>query len=338
MPSPLAIAPPPPEAAFEKSHEPVHYANRFDDLLDVVLRIPRSWKWLPVETAVLHEGHALTILTIAQSNDLPSERLAVWCAYIRNEIHPADYLDAWIRTQGFLVHDMRLAPTPYGLNVDALVSRTLHGARSVHRLATIKDGERLYLLDGRANLTAGGNADTMQHHFEAALTSVQVMNALGAHYAEQFEWLAPRGGLRWLAPVSWNAVSHEDAPPKGSFSTLHRTTEDGPSSVISVAVGDETTADDLRAVSLGRIEANGLSLPRTPTFDTMRDEHLAKRVGTGWLSHVEGEFTLRTLEATGQGRAAFVTLVLPDRETRFEEWAIARRAFEIIAETIQPAR
>lgn len=340
------------------------------------IALPRGWA---VErTATAAPGPQAPIVPLARFH--PGEpgatgaaegvELVVWAAFLPREMHGADWLRAWMRSQGYRELDFRQAPSPTGMMGDALAAGRHNGALRLHRLLTVKDGDLLFLIDGRmiqGGMAQGGVADhrVMQEIVLLAAMRFRLAEPTGQTFAEGFEWTELKGGthaVRFLASGLWRETPGGDAPPDGASLVLDHVGPDGSTgrgSLIAVLGAAEATAEaalaaaaEIERTTLAKLanqgfalsaEADLLAKERTAERSLLLHRRKARRSGP------QGSTPMTVLSArvalaeagggegveAGQALPVCLILLSPDENTAFEAWAINRRAFEIALSTVR---
>lgn len=322
------------------------------------IALPRGWA---VErTATAAPGPEAPLVPLARFHpgepDAPGAaegvELVVWAAFLPREMHGADWLRAWMRSQGYRELDFRQAPAPTGMMGDALAAGRHDGALRLHRLLTVKDGDLLFLIDGR--MTQGGQADhrVMQEIVLLAAMRFRLAEPTGQTFAEGFEWTELKGAhaVRFLASGLWRETPGGDAPPDGASLVLDHVGPDGSTgrgSLIAVLGAAEATADaalaaaaEIERTTLAKLANQGFALSadaeplaeeRTAERSLLLHRRKARRSGTSMT------ILAARIALSEEAHSLPVCLILlsPDEDSAFEAWAINRRAFEIALSTVR---
>lgn len=333
------IADDPAPSAFAQGFGVFDYTNTVNKAVGFSVRLPSDWTAYPLADAAASAKSPITVLMTAHGTDRATE-LVIWEILMPREIHPADWLDGWLRSQSFQVLDIRTRKTSYGVLADVLASRTAEGVKKLHRFATVKDGNRLFLLDARTS-THPGNDAWMQKVFWGALTGFQLSNPTRERFAEPFAFHRLEGDvpLQFAASKQW-ALNVSSEAPAGGTAILYENRV-GPTLLGTVILatsprGNETAA--LEQEILGSLANNGITFdPKTATYGQVLDTSLGSMFARADARRGDLPLDMHFLRAGNQDVSAAAILVSPTRETNFEAWAINRRAFEILIDTLQPA-
>lgn len=281
--------------------------------------------------------------------------LVVWAAFLPREIHGADWLRAWMRSQDYRELDFRQAPSPTGMMGDALAVGRHGGALRLHRLLTVKDGDLLFLIDGR--MPQGGRTDhrAMQEIVLLAAMRFRLAEPTGQTFAEGFEWAELKGAdsVRFLASGLWRVTPGGDAPQDGASLVLDHVGPDGAAgrgSLIAVLGAAEATGE-AAAASAAAIERTTLAKLANQGFTLSPEAVLVaeeRTAGRGIAVHRRKAGRAGTpmtvlsarivLGEASHALPVCLILLSPDGDAgapAFEAWAINRRAFEIALSTLR---
>ena len=292
--------------------------------------------------------------------------LVVWAAFLPREIHGADWLRAWMRSQGYRELDFRQAPSPTGMMGDALAAGRHDGGLRLHRLLTVKDADLLFLIDGRmpqggmgqGGMGQGGKADhrVMQEIALLAAMRFRLAEPTGQTFAEGFEWTELKGAhaVRFLASGLWRETPGGDAPPDGASLVLDHVGPDGATgrgSLIAVLGAAEATAKaslaaaaEIERTTLAKLANQGFTLSadaervaeeRTAERSILLHRRKARRSGTAMTILAARIALTETGGAAAHSLPVCLILLSPDEDSAFEAWAINRRAFEIALSTVR---
>ena len=332
------------------------------------IALPRGWA---VErTATAAPGPEAPLVPLARfypgEPDAPGAaegvELVVWAAFLPREIHGADWLRAWMRSQGYRELDFRQAPSPTGMMGDALAAGRHDGGLRLHRLLTVKDADLLFLIDGRmpqggmgqGGMGQGGKADhrVMQEIALLAAMRFRLAEPTGQTFAEGFEWTELKGAhaVRFLASGLWRETPGGDAPPDGASRVLDHVGPDGSTgrgSLIAVLGAAEGSADaalaaaaEIERTTLAKLANQGFTLSadaepiaeeRTAERSLLLHRRKARRSGTS-MTILAARIAL---SEDAHGLPVCLILLSPDEDSSFEAWAINRRAFEIALSTVR---
>ncbi|MBN9673523.1 hypothetical protein [Roseibium aggregatum] len=330
-----------PQSSFQRGYGQFQYKNSIQSLFDFTVRLPDNWTAFPVVDKVPVEQAPVTVLMTAHGADEKVEFI-VWGVLLGREINPIDWMDGWLRSQSLRALDIQARKSSYGVLADVLATGSSKDGVTLHRFATIKDGNRLFLLEMRSPATPTETARHMQTVFFGALTGFSLKNPTNERFAEAFafEQLGGASPLQVAVAGSWQKRVSDNAPDGGAALQLDNSA-DGTSLgtifiVTSPVAGDEAALEE---VTLENLAANGISLvPDSGAFGIVKGTPLPSKLARidAKRGHLGLEATL--LRAGSADVSVSALLLSPARETNFEAWAINRRAFEIVVESLQPLR
>ena len=261
--------------------------------------------------------------------------IVVWAAVLAREIHGADWLHQWITSQGFKTIDARELPTKFGIMGDALATREKDGATTLHRLYVVKDGDLIFLIDGRVKATPGLDKQAFQEIVLMAMMRFRLLAASGQLYAEPFEALSlsgPSGGISLIAPQSWTRTDSDDAPVKGAAMVLSNSV--GAAVVGSMVVALGADRDDVTVIeeaTLEKLRNQGYEVAAPGTVLIERsDENVSYQV----LRYEGGDVVALSARMTLGEKPVSIILVTPSDKEAFEVWAVNRRAFDIVLNSV----
>lgn len=340
MSNPSKIAADIPQSTFSRGYDFFRYNNEVDGLRDFSIRLPNAWTAYPVRDARTSSEQPMTVLLTAHGANRDIE-IVVWGAQLLREVNPADWLDGWLHSQNFRVRDMRMHKTSYGLLADVFAEHEVNGKTSVHRLATVKDGNRLFVLDGRSASSDGADVAVMQEIFHGALTAFQLANPTKERFAEPFAFWRLDGTfpLQFAASPSWTVTVSGNAAEGGTTVQYENRHEGVALGTIVIATSSQPRdSAALESVTLENLAANGITaIADGSAFAPVKNTPMNSLFGR--LDAKRGTLLLEmyVLRAENEHASVSAIMVSPTSDTNLEAWAINRRAFEILVETMQPA-
>lgn len=265
--------------------------------------------------------------------------IVVWAVFLPREIHGSDWLRAWMTSQGYRAIESRQAATRSGIMGDALAARRHNGGLRLHRLFTVKDGDLLFLIDGRVPQGAGTDYRAIQEIFLLAAMRFRLAEPTGQTFAEGFEWTELTGAatVRFLASGLWQPHPGGDAPPGGAALVLNNMVGDtNTGTIVAVlgAAGDSVA--EIERTTLAKLANQGFVLAADSALlsEDRREGRIlslrrrtAERAGTPLV-------LLSALAVLGKLPVCLI-LVSPSEDAAFESWAINRRAFDIAVNSLQ---
>ncbi|MQQ10609.1 hypothetical protein GFB49_19320 [Epibacterium sp. SM1979] len=274
--------------------------------------------------------------TSAHGADMDA-KVVVYSVFLPRVLNGSDWLRAFAPSQGLKLVGMRELPTAYGLMGDAVAYAPSTGR--VHRLLTVKDGDLLFLIDGSVHAQGNPSAPGLQEIGLMAAMRFTLLSPSGQHYAEPMNALEIRAkshSASFLVPASWDPVQPVDTPPDGAaVHLLHLQDEVSAGSLSAVLAGSgNTTAEELEAVFLAKLRRQGFQLSEAePILHGSRGDINFNVVQyRGFLR--DQERIVLSLRAHANAMPFSGQIVSASDEANFEQWAINRRVFEIMLETL----
>ena len=304
------------------------------------MMLPNSWKAYP-KTVSQYPNEAMPIGLIAKASSADSESLAeidLWCALIPRELNPSDWLHRWLETQDYQALDSRIIPTEYGQLGDCIAYKTINGKQHSCRLFTLKDKNRIFLFIGK---TLSENYKAHEETFLLALQSLSLLNPTAELYAEPFkeeEINAPyQAIIRY--PLSWEKkVETPESKEEVSISFINRegSTLLGQINIVMLSANLDLLPSDLLDNWIGKIKANGLTV--RGASKTAKSVKVENKTITSWQGEASSEGTpveLLSTIITHEKGFLMLNLITSPASYAYENWAINRRAYEILYSTVR---
>jgi len=310
------------------------------------MALPRGWK---VERA--HEGATpgpdAPIVPLvrcrAERVDAPGAEegaeIIVWAAYLPREINGWDWLRRWMASQGHVERESRRAVTLSGVMGDALTTRRQDGVDRLHRLITVKDGDLLYLIDGRVPASRSRDHRAALEIFLLAAMRFRLLEPTGIHFAEGFEWAVLEGAarVRFLASGLWRRRPGGDAPTGGSSMLLDNLDPSGEGVVGTLAVVNGMlggSVEEIERATLEKLRGLGFEFASEGVVEADAEAVSIRRLDA---SRDGAPISVSVARAAPAGVPVSIILLSPPEDAAFEAWAINRRAFEIAVNSISAA-
>ena len=298
---------------------------------------PRDWGALPDGPDLPTAGNPITVLGRLQPKDGRAAEITVFAARPGMELHPADFLDQWLRDRSYAIREQRGFETSFGRVADVLAQKTEPGGTLFSsRLMAIKDGEFVYVIQGRAAATAPPAA--FQDTFIIAFQTFALLAPTKARFAEPFGWRQMADGERALLPNAFQPLpgrSFENAPGEvrlaAALPAARGLGNARPALLITdgLAEGEASLAATALVQALGGADAQLTPAPASE-LPPGGSEGFTARLWTTRLGEVP-------MSVTTLARAGTVLVsVSPAREADGAGWARTRRALDVMAETLGP--
>jgi len=264
-------------------------------------------------------------------------RVQVICAKLFEEVNGADWLRMYLDGQEMHLVEIVERPTAYGVMGDVVAIDT-NGPR-LHRMMTIKDGDRIFLIHASVDHLNQPEWPNFQEIGLMAIMRFKLHNPTGERYAVPVEEASLGGGgatAHFLLPVHWSGVDAGDAPPSGSALQFVYVTETAiTGTLVAILGGPGDSIEGLNSVFAAKLDAQGFALDApVPQMEATQDDlHLLTLVQP---AEKQGrDMAIMHLHATRGEQALHLAMIGPSADADFEAWAVNRRAFEIALETLR---
>lgn len=320
----------------EANFHEFHLHNQLPSALRFRIAVPKDWRI--TDTNPQEPDPETPLVAIARLGPESGEaEIMVWCAFLPREMHPVDWLTAWVRSQNYRVLAQRDAHTAYGVTGDLIAERVHRNQTQWCRLTTFKDAERIFLLQSCAAET---NFAGLQETFLLAVIRFGLLEPTKQKLAESFTWKTLAGAypIRLLAPVSWVATDIAEPPVGGSGIQLENKLNGSTVGTLLVIRGAQNTdLASIEQVTLEKLANNGFQLAAGKAQTISTTERNGTRVTIAELDAVRAgaRYHLKIARLLFADGMLLVLLVSPDQTVSFEAWAINRRAFEIAFNTVE---
>lgn len=259
----------------------------------------------------------------------------VHVAFLPRVMNGSDWLRSYMSNGRFDLHAIRELPTQNGLMGDAVASAQ---DGRLHRLVTVKDADLLYLIDGSLDPMGAASEPALQEIALMAAMRFKLLEPSGLRYAEamaEHVLDGQLGNLGFIAPASWEAVTPGDVPPQGDAIHLKNLMGEAVAgSLVAVTGGVGSDALTLEETLLGKIAIQGAQLgDAEPILEATRGE----LAFSAWMRRGQSGgvgATMLCLRADFRGVPSSITVLSPAADAEFASWAVNRRVFEIVLETL----
>jgi len=328
------------QGTLEQTYHLVPMGKEFPGPLGFQLVLPRNWRIELLDGTGPTDARPLVLMVRFFNPDGPGETVIAG-AYLPREVHPADWLRIYVANAGYQILDWRERPSRFGRVGDALVAGANETKGMGHRLTTIKDANRIFLIDSRM----AAPEPLSQEPGYMAVAHFRLLTPTGKPYAEPFREtdLAAERPVRFLVSGLWHEPEAGTTPPEGGAIRRfeHRSEDDVLlGSLVAVAgVAGRITAQELEETTFGKFEANGIVRVAGPDLLSRytHPDGSTELLARAWRAGREGQaVSLLSAQVTLHGVPVALTLLSPPPETEMELWAIHRRAFDIAVNSLHP--
>jgi hypothetical protein len=302
------------------------------------LVLPKSWQLARMPAATQIAGAALRSIALFRNYSAPSAEVEIIGGPFARDISPADWLDVTLERRGETVLARRDAHTRRGVVPDVLTCGGNDLAACISRWLAIKDGPRMFLL--RASVQKS-EYSTHADAFYVAVSSLRLLHSSPWPLAERLKTFsrARPDDFLLLFPESWELTEQ----PSGSSGELaleltNRVRGDAVGQIV-VGVIDRSAADNAAAL-VDRFVA-GLQRASIQVDPLMLGELTpGKRFEKAWRAAADGRRLGMPFDISvtiGQRPSAWFVIghVGPARTVHSNLWAINRRAYAIVTESLR---
>lgn len=274
---------------------------------------------------------------------LEKPQIVVWAVWLPREIHGADWLHTWITSQGFTAIQARELPAKHGLMGDALVHREADNKRMLHRLFTVKDGDLLFVIDGRVEVSPASAAEleAMQEIMLMAMLRFRLLEPSGQNFAEPFEALTlagSHGQVAMMIPSAWHSETAADHPIDGAGQVISNVQAETTIGTILITLGGRgDSAEEMEATTRAKLGGQGYEIASTGTVLIDRTVETTTAQVLRFEASSDGQaIVLLCARMTFEQLPVSVVLITPTDSVLFEAWSINRRAFDILFSSLHP--
>ncbi|MBY6047665.1 hypothetical protein [Vannielia litorea] len=307
-------------------------------LFDFTLKLPRGWWVSFYPDAVPQAGTQPELLFHASPEHTRDVEIRIWATVLTREINPVDWLDQWLDFTEHGIIDAKNFDTDYGVLADVLTHRLDKSVPGTRRSLTIKDGNRLFLIEAKARRDDENLITLMQNAFLVAASSFELAHPTRDRFAEPFDDVTTEGALplTLLAPESWQMTAQQKAPPDGAAITWDN---NGFGTLMLSTMPGCDNSEMLEEVLLGTLEANGVKIPE-PDESTLLVPSAFMNIlarSDRALRGGEVEMIVMTARAETPEVSACLALLSPSEQSNRDAMAVNRRAFQVMLQSLRPA-
>lgn len=301
------------------------------------LVLPREWQPVDVPAAP-PQPEAASELALFRPPGVGGVEIAVTGVLLDREVAPADWLDLLLEGTGHEVLRERRGPTPGGDVLDALSKWTADGATYLGRSFTLKDRDRLFLLEAR---TSEGDYGRYANDFLMAIAGFQLLNPSDWPLAERLRSFSRRepSDVLLLYPESWTC---SEDPTGGadamnvSFNNVVGDRSAGQVNVLAVELSLELSPQGVVDRYLEEVRSSGVPAGEVVLVPAQPVDGFVEAWEGETRAFVDGgEVEVRAFVGSRPDAWFLFAMLSPSRTTRADVWAINKRAFEVILQNVR---
>jgi len=312
-----------------------------------MIAIPKGWKYEPEYQERL-PGPENPVIPLAsfKSTDQSAVKgmtdavIVLWAVFLPREMHGADWLEIWMLSQGFSKIAGRQAGSVYGLMGDVLATRNADGKEMMHRMFTVKDGDILYLIDGRVVNRTDLNAIAAQEVFLLAATHFKLLQPTKEMYAEGVHFITLEGRISYefLFSGLWDKQVVDDAPRDGACLLFsNRSGDQIIGNMIALSGSYNDKIDALQQTTLSKLSNQGFEIDeKAQPLSNLDSKEKSIQVLKHDALKDGNDYDMMVARILIKDFPVLIVLVTPQKQMSYEIWAVNRRAFEIAVGSIKP--
>ncbi|MGK9235482.1 hypothetical protein KXS07_27790 [Inquilinus limosus] len=317
------------------------FEDNGDPDLTFSLLLPKDWlKYEPYKPEN-PDAEGLVLLSRYGSRDQRA-MLEIYAQKLQRELSSADWLDVWLRENGYTVLDRHVAYSGAGWNADVLATRQAKGQTFTYRMSSFKNGDRVYLVFGYAQPGAYAGAE---EPFTVAANSFRLPQAEKVPSVEPLRTIQLSRVLpaRFVFPAGWQETRDESVGPNQDSLNLKNVAADAVVGQLNVLVapGAAYASHDALANTLttaaGKVvgvDVPDLRLRPVDLGSALTDA----REGEATVEAKGSTFSIRaTVARGGTGWVSFLLIGVKPTPDVYLIDAINRRAYDIAVRTFGPA-
>jgi len=312
-----------------------------DPALAFSLLLPKDWLKYEPYAPEKPDAPGLVLLSRYGSRDQRA-MLEVYGQKIVREMSSADWLEAWLRQNGYAVLKWHTAYSAAGWNADVLAQRSMNGRDFVYRMSSFKNADRLYLVFGYAEPAAYAVAE---EPFVIAANSFQLVHGADVPSAEPLRTVQMSRVLpaRFVFPTSWEESRDDSVGSDRDSLNFKNQADDQPIGRLNVLVAPPSAyashgelADTLLEAVKGATGADVTSMALAPV--DLRTDLQDAREGEAEVEVKGSTIKVRlTIARAGNAWVSFLLIGYKPKPDLLLIDAINRRAYDIAVRTFGPS-
>jgi hypothetical protein len=306
------------------------------------IAVPHNWGVVPIIPDILDSQNSIVMIGKLTSCLSNKADITIWNTSLPREVNPSDWLESWVKTQKYNVHDSRTAATTFGLVTDLITTQIVDKKSYICRLTAIKDADKIFLLVARVATQYPDEFSPFQETFLMAVQTFKLLNPSKQKFAEAFGWIEfelPKKS-QFLMPHSWKQEKMTDVPDGGEGIQFKHTLQNivlGSIFVVSASKSFEGSTD-IEDILISKIKNNNFSI-RADSYRVTSKKNLSNNLklvmGQRVLYKDKKSYVLMNASYESAKINIVIMLLSPDKKTHFDAWSINRRAFEILVNSVE---
>jgi hypothetical protein len=308
------------------------------------LMMPLTWGQVKGERRLVTPQHPFELRTQVKSTTGPAADISVYIAYVPDEISPSDWLSTYLENQGEKVLHERHVAQEGGAIPDVLTVGGTAGQQHISRWLVLKDwaktgGAHFFVV--RAQTATTNYTPEMANIFFMVVSNFTLTHPTDWNYAEQLRTLvrAVPAKVSTVFPLSWQQQENPHSDEHFYQVKLSKELNGHRIGLINLMLTAGQTEADLRrleAESRTAYQAEKLAFAPAvfkaePAFGSFQQVLTARTPQTNAAADTPAQERVVLLARAG-GVWVYLENVRYTREAAPLEWAISKRAFDIVQE------
>lgn len=316
----------------EKSYLHYNFKKGYKSTYQFTLMLPKIWKITSGEAQYPTDKNLTLLAKIVDSQNIHDANITVWSALLTQEIHPADWLEAWLESQQYQTLNSRTVPTKYGDLGDFLAQKD----GEIFRLFVIKDGNRIFLLKAKASIET---YKQYEEGFLLAIQSFQLLNPSKEIYAELFKPYTTKKPYKITLryPASWKYRAEEDGSGIFSFSLINQKDKVtlGQINTVLAPASLNIKPIDMLQTWIDKMKANNILAENTINhIKTKKIKH--GKIITWKSKAIRDNVSIELNNSIIEHNKSLLmfSLISPSKTRNHNAWAVNQRTYEILVNTV----
>jgi hypothetical protein len=344
MKPPFPIALPYTKAEIPKLFGRLEFEQDPDSALHFAVLIPQQWGQVKGVRHLVTPAHPFELRGHVKSLSGPEAEVKVTIALVGEEVSPSDWLSIYLEAQGEKVLQERHVPHEGGAIPDVLTTSGTGPTQRISRWLVLKDwaktgGAHFFLV--QASTPAANYTPEMANIFFMAVTNFNITHPTKWDYAEQLRTLvrAVPAKVSTVFPISWQQQENPQSDEHFYQVKLSKELAGRRIGLINLLVSAGQTEADLRrleeesraAYVAEKLEFAPAEFKAEQAFGAFQQVYAARTPQTNAAADTPAQERIVIMARTGS-LWVYLENVRFTREDAPQEWAISKRAFDIVQE------
>ncbi len=341
---PFPTVPPYAKADIPKLFGSLDYEQDPDSALHFRILMPLQWGQVPGTRHLVTPSHPFELRGHVKTMTGPEAEIKVYIAYVTQELAPRDWLAMYLQTQGERVLHERYFAQEGGEIPDVLTVGGKKGVERISRWTVLKDwaktgGAHHFMV--QASTPVPNYSPEMANVFLMAIGNFGLLHPTKWHYAEQLRTLvrAVPAKISTVFPLSWQQQENPLSDEHFYQVKLTKDLNGHRIGLINLMLTANQTETDLRrleeesrtAYQTEQLEFAPAVFKAEPAFGAFQQVLAARTPQTNAAGDMLAQERVVVLARAGT-MWVYLENVRYSQKAAPLEWAISKRAFEIVQE------